>query len=432
MLTPKDLKENQHLAMDRLFANNSTLLVAPTGAGKTVICLTVVKEMLDDCIIKRVIVACPARVVSVWKREAAKWSHLKDLNVVELKGDAEERGRAFLRTADVYVVSLNNLDWALGYQHGCNGIVIDELSKAAGKQARGLRSKVKGDCFTWRVGMTATPVSQDFVKLYAMCRIIDRGKALGTNKQKYLDRYFYSDYLGYNWTLRAGSDTQIMGRIAPLLHVVEDTKKSDLPGLLHHVIRFEMPEATRVLYEEMKKDMVVGDVEAANAAVQSGKLRQLASGFLYEEGVDYNSLDHGLDLARVDEALGWVTELGERKGVIFYEYKAQLDDLYQLPCMTTDVGGFIDGEGQLLLAQVSSLSHGIDGIQDVCSDALFYHPMWSRDATEQAEGRLWRTGQKHPVNITTIVCDDTLDDVVMKRVKDRGEFMKMFLKHLKG
>ena len=56
--------------------------------------------------------------------------------------------------------------------------------------------------------------------------------------------------------------------------------------------------------------------------------------------------------------------------------------------------------------------------------------MWSRDAMEQAEGRLWRTGATKPVNIYTLVCDNTLDDLVVNRVEDRGVWMKIFKKHL--
>ena len=104
-----------------------------------------------------------------------------------------------------------------------------------------------------------------------------------------------------------------------------------------------------------------------------------------------------------------------------------------IPGSITDVKEFIESnKHETLLAQVNSLSHGIDGLQDVCSDVLFYHPMWSRDATEQAVGRVWRTGQKHEVNVTTLVCRNTLDDLVLDRVEDRGEFMKLFTKHLKG
>ena len=91
-----------------------------------------------------------------------------------------------------------------------------------------------------------------------------------------------------------------------------------------------------------------------------------------------------------------------------------------------------NGNGRVLLAQINSLSHGVDGLQHVCSDILFYHPMWSRDAHEQAIGRVWRTGQTEEVNVTTLVCNDTLDALVMQRVEGRGEWMKLFKQHLEG
>lgn len=437
MLTENDLSPKQQAAINHLYGYDHTLLIAPTGGGKTVICLTAIKELIDAGELKRVIVACPAKVVDHWPKEVGKWSHLTGLVVNPLVGDKAFR-EAFmgqLAGTDALVVSLNNLDHLLTLDHGADGIIIDELSKASGKQASGLRSKKKAGMFKWRVGMTATPVSQDFQKLYGMARIIDGGKALGTNKQKYLENYFYSDYMGYNWTLRDGADEAIMAKVRNLIHAVEDTKEAELPRLHDGaIIRFQMPEQTRALYEEMKRDMVAGDVEAANEAVKSGKLRQLASGFLYGEDGVYV---HTKDVVRFLMCNNWVEKLTQLgcKGVIFYEYKAQLALMslsFDRDMVTDNIDVFKDGDAQILLAQVDSLSHGVDGLQHVCSDALFYHPMWSRDATEQAIGRLWRTGQKNEVRVTTLVCDDTLDDLVMARVSDRSEWMKLFLKHLKG
>ena len=63
------LKTSQLPAIDRLSTRKSTILVAPTGAGKTVICLSAVKRVIDVNKIKCVIVACPAKVVSVWPKE---------------------------------------------------------------------------------------------------------------------------------------------------------------------------------------------------------------------------------------------------------------------------------------------------------------------------------------------------------------------------
>ena len=440
-LSLTSLSTKQQEAITRLFNEDATLLVAATGAGKTVTCLTAIKELIDEGVLKRVIVAAPAKVVesNVWSKERLKWEHLSGMQVLSMTGDPKKR-MAMLKHAisldyDVIVISLNNLDWLLeqghGIGHGCDGIIIDELSKAAGKQTAGMRSKKKAGMFKWRVGMTATPVSQNFEKLYAMCRIIDGGAALGTNKQKYLDQYFYSDYQGYNWTLRDGADEQILKRIGSLVHLVDDDKADTLPAIREHVIEFDMPADTRVVYNEMKKHMIAGDVEAANEAVKSGKLRQIASGFMYDDNGDCHIIHGKLDCARELVMQQWVLGLRGRKGVIFYEYDQQKKDIYQLCGMTDNIGSFQSSKDQnILLAQINSLSHGVDGLQHVCSNILFYHPMWSRDATEQAIGRVWRTGQTKDVTVTTLVCRDTLDELVMQRVEDRGEWMKLFRSHL--
>lgn len=426
-LSKNSLSDEQRRAIARLFEYNETILVAPTGEGKTVICLTAIAELLQTMAFTRFIVACPPKVMDVWPKETEKWSHLAGLKVVTLSGDPAARTKVLEddRTARVLVVSLNNLDWLLQQDHGADGIVIDELSKAAGKQSAKLKTKKWGGMLTWRVGMTATPVSQNFEKLYAMCRVIDGGKCLGTNKQSYLEQYFNADWNGHSYTLRDGADAQIMGRVSSLIHLIEDRKADKLPPILYHTIRFDMPADTRAVYNDMKQEMVAADVEAVNAAVQSGKLRQIASGFMYHE--DGSVL--GLDRARMDRALAWVRSLDGRPGIIFYEY------VEQRPAgagVTYDVATFKRGEAQILAAQINSLSHGVDGLQDICSDALFLHPMWSRDATEQAVGRIWRTGQRRDVDITTLVCNDTLDDVAMARVAGNARWMELFSEHLRG
>jgi SNF2 family DNA or RNA helicase len=428
MLSEKLLEPKQQSAVDWIYNHDRSVLIAPTGAGKTIICLTAIAELIKEQIVSKVIVACPAKVVPVWAKEVKKWSHTSELRVVMLVGNSSARSEALLETADIVVTSLNNLKWLLDQEHKCEGIIIDELSKASGKQARGLTSKKKAGGLKWRVGMTATPVAQDFQKLYGMMRIIDDGVALGTNRDKYLNRYFYPDYNGYNWTLRDDASQEIMERVAPYVHMVEDTKVNDLPECRYEEIRFEMPEATREVYKSMKRDMFAEDVEAVNEAVKSGKLRQIASNFIY--GANDNA--DRLDFTRVKEAVKWCNSLKGRKGIIFYEYVAQLQMLQEfLPTRAcTTIEDFIDSP--ILLAQINSLSHGVDGLQHLCSDILFYHPFWSLDATEQAIGRVWRTGQTDTVNVTTLICEDTLDDLVIARVEDRGKFMKLFRKHLKG
>ena len=440
-LTKKDLDPTQQAAITHLYEHDASILVAPTGEGKTVICLTAVAELLSAKELKRVIVACPPKVLPRWPEEQAKWKQLQGLNVTLLYGHPDKRkGRMELNPdAHVWVISLNNLEWLLNQNHGADGIIIDELSKAAGKQTQKLKNKKHSECFKWRVGMTATPVSQDFEKLQPMCRIIDNGVALGRNKQNYLEKYFISDYLGYNWELREGAAEQIMQRVAPMVFLIEDTKAQKLPALTEHILRFDMPLATREIYNKMKKDMVHGDVEAVNEAVKSGKLLQLASGFMYgkieetgEEFIEPYDEMRGFQLG------AWAVRQYGRRAVIYYEFEEHWQHIQDSLChyvITQDNEQFkADHNFQFLVAQINSLSHGVDGLQAPevnCSTVMFYHPFWSRDATEQAYGRVWRRGQTQPVDVWTLVCNHTLDDVALMRVDDRGEYMKMFEAHLK-
>jgi SNF2 family DNA or RNA helicase len=417
---PKQMTSDQIKAVDRLFEYDHTILVGGTGVGKTVIALTAINEMIEEKYLSKVIVAAPAKVIEkmIWLDEAAKWEHLWSMRIIQLEGTSQQRIKTLLSSeAEIVLVSLNNLDWLLKQEHGCNGIVIDELSKATGKWTKSLKSKKLCDKLFWRCGMTATPVSQSYEKIFSMARIIDGGKALGTNKHRYLQDHFYSDYQGYNWTLKGYADAVITDKIGSLVHLIKDNKVQVLPTKREEVIKFDMPAGTREIYNEMKKHLVADDVEAANEAVKSGKLRQIASGFMYGEN---GKVSVHLDTKRTETVMDWCAELQDKPGLIFYEFVEQGDQLKRL---TPD---------NITLAQVQSMSHGIDGLQHEFADVLFVQPAWSRDIAEQAVGRVWRQGQEKPVTITTLVCNDTLDELVMARVEDRGKWMELFRQHLEG
>ena len=312
------------------------------------------------------------------------------------------------------MISLHNLEWLLAQDHGCDGIVIDELSKAAGKQTAGLKSKKKAGMLKWRIGLTATPCSQNFEKMWAQCRIIDGGVALGMNKSKFMEEHFYPDWQGYHWELKSLADATIMNKVGDLIHLMPDTKITTLPNLHERTIVFEMPEKTREVYDDMRKHMVTDDREAANAAVKSGVLRQIASGFTYL--ADATTVVYDGERQRAVER--WIESLNGAPGLVFYEF------VFQGVWKETS-------PDNITFAQIQAMSHGVDGLQ-YFADVLFVQPVWSRDSHEQAIGRVWRTGQAKPVTVTTLVCEKTLDELVMARVEDRAKWMKLFKQHLEG
>lgn len=436
LLTLSDLKAEQ-LNTSAFIVNNETgVIVGDTGIGKTIISLTAIAEIGGKWI-----VAAPPAVCAGWWDEKIKWEHTEHLKVVHLNGSPEKRLQLMWQKYDVLMISLNSLDWLLEQNHGCTNIILDELSKCAGKQTAKLKTK-RCDMITRRYGLTATPVSESFEKLYSMIRILDKGVALGRNKQNYLLKYFHAtDYKQYNWEINAGSDRLILDNIKHLICDVKIDKNSGLPGIEFEEVEFSMPQDTRAIYNTMKRDMLISGhngIVAVNSAVLSGKLRQISSGFAISE--DDEVVEY--DTARAETLLKILPETA----LIIYEYdhqRAQIEKIFNANDVNflsvfggsdkdTAVFAFTTGCIDYLVAQALTLSHGVDGLQHATADVIFFAPLWSNDVTIQTIGRVHRNGQKKPVTITTIVCEDTLDDLILDRVEDKKTSMKNFLQHLRG
>jgi hypothetical protein len=97
-----------------------------------------------------------------------------------------------------------------------------------------------------------------------------------------------------------------------------------------------------------------------------------------------------------------------------------------------------NGRIKLLIGHPASMGHGVDGLQDSGSILVWFGLNWSLELYEQMNGRINRQGQKNPVSIIRILCNDTVDLAVadaierktddqeglkaaLHRYKDRGE-----------
>lgn len=69
-------------------------------------------------------------------------------------------------------------------------------------------------------------------------------------------------------------------------------------------------------------------------------------------------------------------------------------------------------EWRVLVAQLQSLSEGVDWLKDVCRCEVIVSPTEDNVMNEQAEGRLHRPGQTSPVQRWRLVTEGTIDDEV--------------------
>lgn len=456
MLTPKDFKPDQVKAIDHLFEVDECMLVAPKGFGKCIVGYTAITDLIKSNVLKRVLVVSTAQVCSmVWAKEINKWIHLLGYSSVCLTGNsAKDRAKLMALESQIVICNFENLAWLFKTypKHNFDGLLVDEITKlkaVGGTAYRKLRTQLKK--FKWRVGMTADPVAQESIEIYGQMLVIDQGKRLGRNKEKFMRNYFMQmDYMGYDWDFQVGGRERLAAAIKDVIYTVDSKAYvEDLPELRDYSIAVDLPDKARKYYNELIKHNVctIGglDVEAPNEAILQGKLHQICCGSVYQQGeFDKHKTEIFIHDYKMD-ALHERIQMIESPVLIAYQYNFQRDALvkkYNFPVFSAKNGKAANDEllkqwelGTLsgMLIHPKSAGHGLNLQYGPCHTLVCLSYFRSADEWEQLIGRLVRQGQKSPfVERYTIYCTDTLERRVMKQnLIDRKDASDLFHEYLK-
>ncbi len=423
------LSKSQEDAVSFIYETGQTYLVAPMGSGKSAVALHVIKELIHDGHIKKALIVAPLKVCQqVWCQEFDKWG--SRLNVALATGTPGNRQKAITDPdVDVAVINFENMAWFFkaGYAPLFDMIVIDEVTKlkAGGAGFKALRKHIRD--FNTRLVMSATPVEESWEGLFYPFFCVDNGAALGRNKQTFLQTYFVPDYNGFKWTIKPGADEQLFAKIKPHMILLPDYRH-ELPPLKKRLIKLPMPSLAKAMYEAMKKDFLVSGTTAANAAVMTGKLQQIACGFIYTDSGDTRQI-HFKKILALNKLLE-PTATGEKMVVVyqFEEERRRLNTLLDDQWLTFNIETWENTEIPYLAIHPRSAGHGLDLTR--ASTLVFMSPIWSRDLTQQTIGRVWRRGQTKTVNVFTLISEDTIEEQICARESDKAEHHKLLLTHL--
>jgi SNF2 family DNA or RNA helicase len=423
------LRPYQETAVDFLYEHDRAMILAPVGAGKTAITLTAMQAMLADRVVERFLVLAPKRVCTdVWPVEQPKWA--PSLTLAVAVGTPAQRAAALGSGAQIIVTNYDNIQW-LATQNlaHIDGIVYDELTKL--KNPSGARFKALNkviDKINIRWGLTGSFTSNGLEDVFGQCKIVDQS-FLGRSKGAFQQQYFILINKEYgDWAPRPGSLAQVMERIKPATYLLEPGDYKDKLPPLHTVeLRCDMDMAD---YNTMKKDFVLHDVVAVNAAVVTQKLQQMASGFLYTDNGPVWLSSHKFD--RLEELLD---ENQHTNTILVYQYQEELAEIKRRFTVTTldDVGAierWNDGKVRLLAVHPKSAGHGLN-LQHGGHHIVFLSLPWSLELYEQTIGRLHRSGQKNAVWCYVMLTHKTVDEKIWGALHDKRTLSDIALEALK-
>lgn len=440
----------QQYCIDSITYNRAVGLFLDMGLGKTVITLTAVHELrYNRWEVAKPLIVAPKKVAeATWTTEAAKWDHLKKMRIVPVLGTVQQRLRALATPADAYVINRENVQWLV--EHFKNSwpfdmVILDESSSFKNpsskrfKAMKLVRSRIKRI-----VELTGTPSSNGLEDLWAQIYLLDEGARLGKTMGAYRDKYFIPGKRNrttiFSYTPKDGSFDMIKQAISDICISMKAEDYLTLPDVIFNDIPVALDTAAAKAYVQLENDLLLqvdeNMITAQSAGVLTGKLLQLCNGAIYDE--DRNAVK--IHDCKVDAFLELVERLNGQHALVFYNFQHDRDRLLEalakynlrvrVYSQAKDELDWNKGEIDILLAHPASCGYGLN-LQQGGHHAVWFGLTWSLEQYEQANKRLHRQGQEHPVVIHHLVVQAGMDAAVLEALTGKADMQNALMDALR-
>lgn len=307
------------------------------GLGKTITALTAIVEWVKQGICTRpILVVAPIKVCeTVWRQEAAAWTHTRHLTFQLIRGTEKERSFAQKRPAHIHLINPEMLSWLQKYIRAdwageYDGLIIDESSMFKDYRSRrfrllsnygtrmtikdakgrsilcpitGLPTIVPAPRFKRTAMLTGTPSPSGLQNLWSPMYLLDHGHRLHKTFDTFQGRFFHKthqvatytfehelnpegDEVRPEWSVVTGGQERIHELIADITIELDAGDYGVLPKVLPPVKHYvDLPEGVMKHYKVLEKEavfeMLKDPVIAANGGAKSGMCWQIANGALY-------------------------------------------------------------------------------------------------------------------------------------------------------
>jgi len=403
----------QQIGVGFVEANHGRALIADDmGLGKT---LQAIAWLQLNKPIRPALILCPSSVKFGWRKEIEKFTGCKNISVLSGRAPYEVTGEYIIINYDIisywrkYLLSL-----------GIKAMVLDEVhylgnpDSKRSKAVNGLSKKIDNV-----IGLSGTPIENKVDNLWHPVKLID--PTLFPSKWEFRKRYCglrdvpYGCGKAWDGATNIGELNTILTESIMIRRLKTDVLK-DLPSLTTTTIPIETDN--RKEYVKARDNFVEWledkgkDVSKASILTQIEPLKQLAAMGKMKQSFDY--------IDNLIESTGKVVIMCTHKSVI-----GELEKRYKKKCVKVD--GSVTGvkrqkaiddfmskkEVEVFLGNIIASGTGIDGLQKVCSNMVFFEYPWNPSQYVQARDRINRIGQKSKVAIWNLVSKDTIEEDIL-------------------
>lgn len=443
----------QRYAIERIIQDNSLGLFLDMGLGKTVITLTAINDLkFNRWAVSRCLVVAPKKVAeATWSHEAEKWDHLRHLKIVPVLGSLKKRVQALHTPGDIWVINRENVPWLVEYFRNnwpFDMVVLDESSSFKNPQSKRFKAmKLVMSRIARLVLLTGTPAPNGLEDLWAQIYLLDAGERLGRTISSYREAFFTQDYarpgqMYRTYTPQQDAESRIQAAISDICVSMKSEDYLELPDYIESTVPVALDAKAKRAYDKLEKEMLLEVdtqlVTAQSAAVLNGKLLQLCSGAVYDSTGEVVNIHD----CKLEAFLETIEQLNGEHALVFYWFKHEADRLTKALAKTDkvvrayqgpeDEKAWNAGEVDILLAHPVSCGYGLN-LQAGGHHAIWFgYPNWALEIYQQANKRLHRQGQKHPVICHHLVVQGGMDEDVIAALHDKGDTQESLMQALKA
>lgn len=448
------------------------------GLGKTMAALVLLDHWMKNgdlnpqrpiCIVAPIMVA-----LDTWGRECDKWGYDWDIkkNIRLTPKKRENLLRTLILPQEKPTLFLTNPDQlrpVREYFHSRNmplpfeSLIIDELSLFKSPTAkRNTEIQYYRQVARRFLGLTGTPASNHLIDVWNQLKLVSKEETqwAGRTIYDFQDKFFIpgkKSLQGFviRWDPKPGAEDSIFRNAAKSAVSMRTEGLVELPDITYSNMYVILPENAREEYNKLETEIAeeMGEGGSAtyqipggpnillpNSDVLSGKLLQLAGGAMYTDSHTHSyEVFHDEKITALDNLI----EAATSPLLVFYYFASDLDRIQKkykntIPVLDSKdkeaqnmITRWNNGEIPVMLAHPASVGHGLNLQTGPGHTAVWFsYPNWDNDKYQQANKRLYRSGQQNAVSVIHIVAKDTIEEVMLQSLKSKERTNNALMKAL--
>ncbi len=444
------LRPYQKKILEELKDLDAVALYMGTGTGKTITAIEKYKEHPTH----RLLVICPQSVIPQW--EETLHAQMQDITIMPFKSSwSASKKDVFIKDNWTdYEVIIINFDIIHKMVHLKDiitesfTIIVDEMHRI--RNWGTAKSPVKvthavlslGKHTPYKIGLTATPTQGNYggyIDYYPQLLF------LGYMDKNY--KTFCDEHVVYKEERYPTSPYPIK-KIVRYVNIdkIEYTLKKIARRYVPQYIDFE-PQHNEIFvdktpsYNKVLREFAYNDIVLNNTMRKRIALKTLTTGNIY----GHDTMSNNFTYEDNDYKLSWLEDfLSDTDEVvsIFYQYNVELEALKKLLDKLGKRTIIINGKTKnkyaevqrtdydVIIGQFQAMSEGLDGMHLKTHISVFFSMPESSLLYKQAIGRIDRVGQTKVPMYYYLIMKQTIDETIIKLIKEKVEFSEQTLEQL--